>query len=712
MCKQPLLKDVARAALLSAALSFFACTAGASSALASGACSNEQLREGQVYGLRLPDCRAYEQVSQVDKNSVDALGAPGFVQSSPSGEPTRVTFYSLAPFPSVPGISEVPGSGEFPTYLSTRDGDAWKTQGLLPPTDPGTDNSATVRGLTEDLAKAVISAREPTLAEGARPARDSYLRDSLTRTYQWLPGPGSPSFVDATSDDTHILIEATAEELVPGVVDETGEPFLYEWNLSKPFAEQLSFVGFVEGSAPQAGTAAGAGPDGEGGGAYPQQTISADGSRVFFTDKDNGHVYMREPEAGNTIPVSEGEAAWRAATPDGRYAFYTEGGELYRWSVDEGRPVREALTQSASGNAGVLGTLGVSDDGSRAYFTATGLLASGAVEGKANLYVWQQGHPLAFIAGLDPHETGDASDWRGSFEQSSGQAGEKSSRVTSAGTTMMFTSKERLTSYDNAGHTEVYTYVAGGSPMCVSCDPRGTPAVSDALLVSQTAGNPSSPPALGLTRNLSSDGSRVFFESEEPLVPQDTNGQMDVYEWEREGAGSCTRSSEGADGGCLYLISTGQSGAASYFGDASADGSDVFFFTRQSLVGQDQDNNADLYDARENGGVPAQSPPSLPPPCASDECLGAPSPPPLFGAPSSTTFSGTGNLAPPASNPPAGSKAKPLTRAQKRAKALDACRRKKSRKNRRSCEAQARKRYGKTARKAAVAVRNGGENHS
>jgi hypothetical protein len=48
----------------------------------------------------------------------------------------------------------------------------------------------------------------------------------------------------------------------------------------------------------------------------------------------------------------------------------------------------------------------------------------------------------------------------------------------------------------------------------------------------------------------------VFFDTYEALVSQDTNGQADVYEWEREGAGSCPA---GSADGCVYLLSGGTS---------------------------------------------------------------------------------------------------------------------------------------------------------
>ena len=159
-----------------------------------------------------------------------------------------------------------------------------------------------------------------------------------------------------------------------------------------------------------------------------------------------------------------------------------------------------------------------------------------------------------------------------------------------------------------------------------------------------------------MTRNLSEDGSRVFFQTKEALVPQDTNDQADVYEWEREGSGGvdgCTSSSASfseSSGGCLYLISTGESADPSYFGDASANGNDVFFFTRQSLVGQDQDENDDIYDARVEGGISSQNPsPSVD--CTEEGCLDPVVVSPVFAVPSSATFVGAGNLKPPPAKP-------------------------------------------------------------
>jgi hypothetical protein len=689
--------------------------AGASAAYArEEGCPNEQLRGQDGYALRLPDCRAYEQVSPVDKNFTDALGEADVVQSSPSGE--GVTFFSDAPFP---GVLSATGPS---LYLSTRAGGEWSTQGLVPPTTPRSlpgHQSASVLSLTEDLSTAIVNT-EPGLEADMALGRYSYLRDNATGAFRLL-GPGIATFADAAADDSRIIFESSEQllpEAAPNVVN------LYEWDGSKPPGQELSLAGVLpEGEAPVGGSVAGPGGPALGGAVggatgefYTQHTISEDGSRVFFSDAGTGQIYMREPEAARTILVSAGTAPayWRAATADGSSVFYTEAGGLYRWCKrvpksepcegehEAGEPV---TTQIAGTPADVLGTLGISTaSGSYAYFVATGVLAENensnkevAGIGKFNLYEWHNDETI-FIARLSTKGEYDEYGWRGFYAPDTGAApatGEKSSRVTPDGTTVLFASRAQLTSYDNASQGELYLYdAATGKLICVSCNPSGAPATGPVYLTGNLLSFDGEPRNAFLTRNLSEDGSHVFFQTREALVPQDTNEQADVYEWEREGEGGadgCSRSSatfSESSGGCLYLISTGESADPSYFGDASADGSDVFFFTRQALVGQDRDENYDVYDARVKGGIAAQNPSPLVD-CTEEGCLDPVVSSPVFAAPSSATFAGVGNLASaPTGNP------KPLTRAQQLARALKTCR-KQPRKNRVTCDARARKRYGK-----------------
>ena len=186
-------------------------------------------------------------------------------------------------------------------------------------------------------------------------------------------------------------------------------------------------------------------------------------------------------------------------------------------------------------------------------------------------------------------------------------------QVTPNGADAVFTSALGLTGYENGGHREVFRFDSPSETLlCVSCSQTGEEASGEATLA-----------ANGLS--LTEDG-RVFFNSTEGLVDRDLNEREDVYEWEPDGAGperALCRSAEG----CLDLISTGISPYNSSLLSASEEGSDVFFFTRDSLVrGDINGSHVRIYDAREEGGYP-YVPPEVP--CkASDECHGAGSPAP------------------------------------------------------------------------------------
>ncbi|HEY2632376.1 MAG TPA: hypothetical protein VGI26_08365, partial [Solirubrobacteraceae bacterium] len=79
---------------------------------------------------------------------------------------------------------------------------------------------------------------------------------------------------------------------------------------------------------------------------------------------------------------------------------------------------------------------------------------------------------------------------------------------------------------------------------CVSCDPSGEPPVGKPTLQEKTSFLGPGGLAGIETRNLSASGNQFFFETPDPLVSGDSNGTTDVYEWEADGAGSCESSDE------------------------------------------------------------------------------------------------------------------------------------------------------------------------
>jgi len=214
-------------------------------------------------------------------------------------------------------------------------------------------------------------------------------------------------------------------------------------------------------------------------------------------------------------------------------------------------------------------------------------------------------------------------------------------RVFADGTKLLFVSEARLTGFDNTdlntgkADSEAYLYDASAASLtCVSCNPTNERPIGAATIPGAIANGtaPGSTQAYK-PRALSANGRRVFFDSADALAPTDTNSATpDAYQWEAQGEGSCTR-----PGGCISLISSGRSAGGGTFIDASADGSDAFFITDDSLVGADP-GSLDLYDARVGGGFGEPSPPI---PCEGDACQVLP-PEPLD--PTLTTLlSGRGN---------------------------------------------------------------------
>ena len=235
-------------------------------------------------------------------------------------------------------------------------------------------------------------------------------------------------------------------------------------------------------------------------------------------------------------------------------------------------------------------------------------------ESEGSFYEWS-GEGLVPIAPPPPPDTGPT-------------------RTSADGQTVAFVSEEPLTGYDNTDQStgepdsEVFLRDVGTEQLlCVSCNPSGERPQGPSTIPGAIA-NGTAPGSTQIykPRDLSSAGTRLFFDSADQVVPGDGSAAPDVYEWEAPGTGGCTSGSAGfhsTSGGCLFLISSGSSPEASTFIDASADGRDAFFLTGASLVGRDP-GSVDLYDARELGGVPEPQPPI---PCEGDACQAVPSPP-------------------------------------------------------------------------------------
>jgi hypothetical protein len=223
-------------------------------------------------------------------------------------------------------------------------------------------------------------------------------------------------------------------------------------------------------------------------------------------------------------------------------------------------------------------------------------------------------------------------------------------RMTGDGSVLVFlTSADVPGGFNNGGFKQIYRYdVAADQLGCVSCTPPGVTPTGNAQLsqlgaLEEGAGvGYAIVPGQVENRGISSNGDRVFFDTPDPLVPQDTNFNTyakvqgtesvkqgrDVYEWEN---------------GEVYLISSGKSTRNSYFLDNSENGDDVFFATTEGLLAGDTDNAYDVYDARVPH--PGDTPPAAAVPCQGSVCQGPPNVPAPLSAPASATFAGLGNIA-------------------------------------------------------------------
>jgi hypothetical protein len=556
-------------------------------------CPNAASRAGASAGL--PNCRAFE------------FATPGLGDSSPVGWPGIVVEGVRADGSAVAFLSgDAPADAEGSTattntLLASRGPAGWTTKSLSAPTPlaSGTDfgDRRSTVGISSDLSQSVLWSNQPLAGSASPPGTNLFLRRA-DGSFRVLTEIGAPTFsaggdlAGASQDFTHLFIVSTVKQLG---TDPVAGGNTYEW-----VNGQLRLVTILPGPGEEPAPAGGSLPDG----ALPP--VSDDGSKALFKAVGLKDLFLRI-DGSQTVEVSASqrnidpdpnptaEAIAAGISADGSEVLFTSaseltedaytgrtgglandrGADLYSYDVVSGKltdlTVDENPADVAAG-ADVEQVVGASRDASYIYFVAHGNLAPGATSGERNLYVEHEGE-IDFV-GTDP---------------AAGSASSAPFYVTPDGHHAAFATTEPQTGYDNDGFAEVYRYTFGSGLECASCRPSGEPPSGSALIAG---------------RALSDDGSRVFFQSDDAVLPAARSGGSHVYEYEA---------------GQIHLLTPGD-GAPAVLVGASASGDDIFIAAFEELSPRGQGAVFAIYDARVNADVP---PPVPVVGCQGETCRGS-----------------------------------------------------------------------------------------
>ena len=526
------------------ALVVVALALSASSALASTPCPNEAVRAesninpttDQPYSQGLPECRAYEMISPLEKQNRDAFLSNEFFPSLDDA----VGWSSKGDFLE-PNSFEISGTGDN-LYLSRRTAGGWESRSNEAPSnviagegagDFTPDFTATVRcgfGGQNIAVKAdvgvVCARRDPSGA--------------WTPTPYYPPVNGvavHPNYEGASSDLSTVVFQMNPLGfLLPGDTyfgPQNGTGFevgsIYEITGVGGPSPKLKLVNVTSGGESLgSGSHVSIGNFEEGPRTDVYQAISATGDTIFFTATPAGGVptlYARvggvetvsisnptPPECTACNPTAK-QARFQGASTDGSKAFFTTEQQLLESDGDEtsdlyeydfNRPSPNRLVQLSRGGPGdltpgagadVQGVVRTSPDGSYVYFVAGGVLTTlpntnGQVAhaGADNMYVLDTNtEETRFVAELCSGSEASGADVDSAcpanpttVDSALWSTDKGMAQVTPDGRYLVFSSVARLTADDVNSAQDVYRYDAQtGALVRVSIGEPSYPASSD-----------------------------------------------------------------------------------------------------------------------------------------------------------------------------------------------------------------------------------------
>ncbi len=369
------------------------------------------------------------------------------------------------------------------------------------------------------------------------------------------------------------------------------------------------------------------------------------------------------------------------------------------------REVTSLVQVSHVPNAGeaaeVQGVSVVSADGARVYFVARDVLSEGAnaegnspVKGADNLYVYdteeETTHFIADLCSGPGLSGGNVEDRRCPDNLEQGEAHEgartdkgqwtsyKELQTTGNGAYLVFSSFGQLIDSGPQADTDtardVYRYDALAETLDrVSIgqegyDANGNNNSDNAEIPVLEQGGPLTQDDEMSYRAISEDGSRIVFETADPLSPDASNGLTNAYEWHKEpgwSEGRVSLVSSGSDEQSVGLFGEGMERAQGIV--ITPSGRDIFFQTVQGLLPQDTDGAKDVYDARLGSGFPAAPAPLRQ--CSGEACYGPLTNPAPLLVPGSVVQAPGENLTAPAAAKAKPKRAKTKQKPKKKSKA-------------------------------------------